>query len=157
MWKEIEEYEDYLVSDCGKVKSIKFNKDKILSPTITGAGYYQVTLFNKGKRKSILVHHLVFDTFSELKRDGRNIMVDHIDNNKLNNHINNLQLLNNRENSSKDKKGYTSKYVGVHYNKENKKWKAEIYANGKNNYLGYYNSEKEAAKAYNNYLKTIQK
>ena len=44
---------------------------------------------------------------------GYKIVVDHIDNNRLNNHVSNLQLITQRENSSKDRKNGTSQYTGV--------------------------------------------
>ena len=41
-----------------------------------------------------------------------------------------------------------SKYVGVTWNKKNKKWQAQITINGKSKNLGYYHDEKEAARIY---------
>ena len=41
-----------------------------------------------------------------------------------------------------------SKYVGVTWHKQNKKWKAEIRIDGKKKSLGYYHDEKEAARIY---------
>ena len=41
-----------------------------------------------------------------------------------------------------------SKYVGVSWNKQKKKWQAEIRIDGKNKGLGYYHDEKEAARMY---------
>lgn len=163
IWKPIIGYEDsYEVSNTGIVRSINritFNrklKGVVLLPRNTGIGYKQVTLFKDGKRKYILVHHLVFDHFSDHKRNGRKLQVDHIDNDKSNNHIDNLQLVTNRENSSKDRVGYTSKYIGVYYNKQRQKWAATIYHNKKNNFLGYFDNEEDAAKSYQTKLKSIQ-
>jgi hypothetical protein len=64
-----------------------------------------------------------------------------------------LQVITNRQNTSKDKRGGTSKYTGVYMDK--KKWRAAIRINGKIKYLGLFTDEKEAAKAYQNELKKI--
>jgi hypothetical protein len=51
------------------------------------------------------------------------------------------------ENSCKN--ALTSKFRGVHYSKEKKKWKAAIGIDFKNVHIGYYQTEVEAAKAFN--------
>jgi len=154
-WKDIVGFKDkYQISNIGRIKSLLRNK--MLSPTIVGDGYYQVTLFNNSIRKSILVHHLVYDHFGLNKRNGRMLQVDHIDQNKLNNNINNLQLLDNRANNLKKSKPHTSKYKGVYFNKQNNKWGSCIYINGKSKFLGYYLNEDDAYEKYKQELKLIQ-
>ena len=73
------------------------------------------------------------------------IVVDHIDNNKLNNNLNNLQLLTNRENSTKDSFNKCG-YLGV--SKSNKKFKASIRINGVAIYLGSFDTAKLAHEKY---------
>ena len=63
---------------------------------------------------------------------------------KLNN-ISNWELI------DIDKKR-TSKYFGVSFKKKPQKWEASVYFYGKHNYIGSYNSELEAAKAYNEFI-----
>lgn len=46
----------------------------------------------------------------------------------------------------------TSKHLGVSFKKKSKKWESSVYFNGKHNYIGSYNSELEAAKAYNEFV-----
>lgn len=46
----------------------------------------------------------------------------------------------------------TSQYSGVSFKKKTQKWEASVYFNGKHNYIGSYNSEIEAAKAYNEFI-----
>lgn len=46
----------------------------------------------------------------------------------------------------------TSKYFGVSFKKKTQKWESSVYFNGKHNYIGSYNSELEAAKAYNEFV-----
>ena len=92
--------------------------------------------------------------FLNHKPCGHKMVVDHIDNNKLNDKLYNLQVITNRENVSKDKKGGNSKYIGVH--KEKNKFRAAIRRDGKIKYLGLFTDEKEAAKAYQNELNKIK-
>jgi ribosomal protein L15E len=63
---------------------------------------------------------------------GYKIVVDHIDNNiKTDNRLENLQLITQRENVSKDIKNTSSKYIGVCWHKKAKKWRSSIQINGK--------------------------
>ncbi len=77
--------------------------------------------------------------------------IDHIDGNKLNNHISNLRAANQSENiaNSKSRKNSTSKYKGVSKTKSGSNWIARIAKDGKQIWLGSFLNEKEAAKAYN--------
>jgi len=155
VWKDVPEFENYKVSNLGNVKSLKNGKEKILKQTINGVGYYLIGLYSNGKRTHIAVNQLVAMVFLNHKPCGHKIVVDHIDTNKLNNKLCNLQLITHRENLSKDKKG-TSKYTGVFLPKGQKKWRSEIRINGKKKHLGCFVSEKEASEAYKNALKKIK-
>jgi len=157
IWKDIEEYNgDYQISNFGRVKSFKYDKINgiLLNPRLNK--YLQVSLCNK-KGKDYTIHTLVWDHFADKPRDGRKIQVDHKDENKLNNRIDNLQLLTPRENTTKrslsSKK--TSKYTGVHWHKLHKKWIVNIRYNGKKNYIGSFNNEIDAANAYKKALESI--
>jgi hypothetical protein len=153
VWKTIPNYQDYEVSNFGNVKSKKFNKEKILKPQINNAGYYNVILSKEKKIKNIAIHQLVAMSFLNHLPNGKKIIVDHIDNNKLNNNLYNLQLVSFRYNISKSKSG-TSKYTGVSWNKKNKKWMAQIQFNSINKNLGYFENEYDA---YLVYEKELQK
>jgi alkyl hydroperoxide reductase subunit AhpF len=87
--------------------------------------------------------------------NGQKLVVDHIDGDKLNNNLNNLQVITNRENTSKDRSGGTSKYVGVSWSKQNKKWKAQIRIDGKQIYIGHFTNDIDASQAYQKKLKEI--
>jgi len=82
--------------------------------------------------------------------------VDHIDGDTMNNQKSNLRICTRSQNSinSKKKKGL-SKFKGVHWLKDNKKWRAKIMKDGKSFYLGCFTNEAEAAAAYNNKAKEI--
>jgi hypothetical protein len=165
IWKDIPNYEGYYqVSNLGSVKSLKrvicrsngviqTFKERILKAAIGSREYLLVGLSKDGKTKTFQVHKLVAMAFLGHKPCGMKMVVDHIDNNQLNNRVDNLQLTTQRHNTSKDKSGGTSKYIGVYWCRLNKKWGATIRLNGKVNYLGYFNDEIKASEAYQNALK----
>ena len=166
VWKDIQGYEGlYQVSSLGRVKSLAkkigygkgyFIGDKILKPGLTSSGYLGVRLYKKNKGKTFRIHKLVAIAFLNHTPCGHKIVIDHIDANKENNALSNLQLISSRENLQKDKKRGSSNYHGVSWVKPNKKWKSQIQINGKIKYLGLYNSEIEASKAYQKELEKIK-
>ena len=153
----------YQVSNLGNVKSLgndKAKKEKILKQNLVGViskQYFAVYFCVDGKRKTCRVHQLVAMAFLNHIPNGYiGLVVDHIDNNKLNNNLENLQLISVRKNNSKDKTGGASQYVGVCWHKPNKKWTAKIVINGKNKYLGIFKCELEASEAYQKALKDYE-
>jgi hypothetical protein len=164
-FRSIPGYEGYYeVSNFGNVKSLEREylnkgkypstvKERILKPILSGGEYYDVNLFKDSKPKSFKIHVLVAMAFLGHKPDGYKIVVDHIDNNRLNNHVSNLQLISNRENTSKDRKNGTSQYTGVCWHKATNKWRSQIVINSKMKQLGLFTSEEEAHEAYQNALK----
>jgi hypothetical protein len=164
IWEEILGYEGlYQVSNRGNVKSLSrtitkgnityATKDKLLKQSIDTVGYPYVNLSYYKKQKTFRVHQLVAFAFlnhTPNKYDG--LLVDHIDGNKLNNNLWNIQLVTNRKNSSKDRKNKTSKFTGVSWHKQSNKWLAQVRKNNKVEYLGVFEKEEEAAIAYLNSL-----
>lgn len=164
IYKDIPGWEGlYQVSNQGNVKSLERTvkhgdnfariKCKILKLQIAKDGYFVVRLCKNRSGKTHKVHQLIAMAFLGHKPCGYKLVVDHIDNNPFNNHLSNLQIITARENLSKDKRG-ASKYTGVSWCKIKNKWKSAIQINGKGISLGYFTTEKEAAEAYNNRLKT---
>ena len=159
-WKDIPGYEGrYMASDLGKIKSLNYNHtktEKVLTPGIDERGRMSVALHKNGKQKSFRVHQLIAISFLNHKPDGTfKIVVDHIDNDQSNNNLDNLQLITNRENTSKDKKNKSSKYTGVTWDKANNKWLAQIKINGRSKFLGRFVNELDAYNAYKNKLSTL--
>lgn len=154
-YRDIPDYDGlYQVSNLGNVKSLKNNKERILKPSKNR--YLKVVLSKNDKNKTYTIHQLVAITFLNHKPDGTlKIIVDHKDNNNLNNRLDNLQLISQRENSSKDRKGGSSKYTGVYWDKRDSKWVSQLLINNKHKNLGYFDNEIEAADAYQIALKKL--
>jgi hypothetical protein len=154
IWKTIPDYQDYQVSNLGNLKSLKFNKEKKIKQSIGSSGYYLVSLSKKGIIKKIQTHQLIAMAFLNHKPCGYKLVVDHIDNNKLNNNVSNLRIVTNRENTSRKNIG-SSKYIGVFWCNTYKKWQSRIRINGDSKHLGYYKTEYDAHLAYKNKLKEL--
>ena len=157
-WKNIDGYDgDYQISNLGRVRSLKSGKETYLKGGINSGGYPYVLLYVNNNRKNCPTHTLVWEHFGNIPRNGMILQIDHIDGNKLNNRIDNLQLLNQRENSTKYfltlKK--SSKYTGVYWYTRLKKWKAQININKKRTSLGYFDNEEDAHKSYQDTLRKI--
>ena len=159
----MEEYRDvkgfeglYQISDLGNVKSFKRNKERILKGSTDIKGYIQITLGKDGKAYNRTMHQLVAIAFLGHEPNGfKGLVVDHIDNNPLNNRLDNLQLITHRENITKERRG-VSKYTGVTWSKQQKKWRAGITINGNRKVLGFFAKELEAAAAYQVALKNYE-
>jgi hypothetical protein len=147
----------YQVSNLGRVKSFKGKTDKMLKPRIDTVGYLGVNISKDVKSKNRNVHQLVAEAFLGHVPCGYKIVVDHIDENPLNNRLDNLQLLSHRANTSKGFKAKvcSSEYTGVCWDKSSKKWLSRILINGKRKNLGYFTCELEASEAYQKALKNI--
>ena len=87
MWKIVENYPRYEVSDGGEVRIIQ--NDKILKKSVDTRGYYKVTLTNDDGRKTFFVQRLVAMAFVPNPHNFN--QVNHIDENKQNNNSNNLE------------------------------------------------------------------
>lgn len=96
-WKEIKGFPKYQISTLGNIKSLtKKKKGGLLVPQINQKGYYSVLLYKDGKPNSKKIHRLVAETF--IPNVENKEQVNHIDGNKLNNNINNLEWCTNSEN-----------------------------------------------------------
>jgi len=124
IFKQIIGYEEkYLISNHGRVYSSKTNR--ILKQSEDSNGYYNVSLCIDNKKSTHKIHKLVANHF--LVKTDQNFVVDHINRNKLDNHVVNLRFVsysdNNKNRSVKGcirdrerqvKNGIT-KYYEVHY------------------------------------------
>lgn len=156
-WKRIKDYPDYEISTFGRVKSFKRKQSIIMIGKINKKGYHEVTLMN-GHQKSKQVHQLVAIAFLNHTPQPYILAVDHINFDRLDNKLENLRVISQRENTNqKHFKNKTSRYIGVHWNKEHKKWTASIWINRKTKFLGRYRTEKVASAVYQYELEQIEK
>lgn len=88
-WKDIEGYPNYMVSNLGRVKSLKFGKEKILKSRKNNDGYLYINLCKEGKKKTHTIHRLVAQAF--LPNPNNLPEVNHKDEDKTNNRIENIE------------------------------------------------------------------
>lgn len=148
IYKDIPGYEGlYQVSNMGNVKSLNYNhtgKEKLMKPGINTNGYYRVTLHNGKNKTTKKVHQLVAMAFLGHKPDGTHkVVVNHIDNNPLNNHVDNLEITTQRINTMIHKID-----VGVSLHKKTNKWRAQLIINKKNVHLGCFTDKQECLNIY---------
>ena len=154
IWKDIPDYEGlYQVSDLGRIKSVsrlsqgkskRTLQEKIIKTPLNSNGYATLGLCKDNCRKTLTVHRIMGMAFLGLTKDTIGVC-DHIDNNRQNNELSNLQIISSRLNCKKDAKNKTN-YNGV--KKYGDKFCANIKLNRKNLYLGIFDSPIEAHKKY---------
>ena len=151
IWKTIPDFDNYLISNLGRVKSFQKEKNgKIMINCINTDGYYAVLLINKEKKLSKNIHRLLAELF--ILNPNNLPCVDHVNNDRLNNDLNNLCWCThgqNQFNTNKKSTKTSSQYKGVYWNKRSQKWHAQVSFERKKYHLGYFTSEIEAALAYN--------
>mgnify|MGYP003656427802 CR=1 FL=1 len=149
IWKEVSNYSNYMISSRGRVKSMKFGKERVLKQAPSG-GYLATALSKEGRAKTFYIHKLVAIAFLNHIPCGHRIEVNHIDGVKANNNLSNLELLTQEEHAIETWKsrGKTSAYTGVCWSKTNKKWKAQIRIEGKQKCIGHFEDEVSASEAY---------
>ena len=106
----------YFIDQSTNVISLVSDNIKLLKQTRTHDGYYFVRLVKDGKSKAIFVHRLMIMTFT-LKSDKwpEKMFTDHINGDKGDNRIENLELVTNQENLRRafDRGGYINRYIPV--------------------------------------------
>lgn len=103
MIKSIKGYDNvYTIDTNGNI----YRNNKKMSPVNNGIGYYQIKLRCQKKRYAVYVHRLVWETFNGKVPEGYEI--NHIDHNKANNSLANLELVTHSDNLKKafKKHGY---------------------------------------------------
>lgn len=169
-WSDVNGFEGfYQISNKGLVKSldrkIKNNgsysgfikrKEIILKQTTNRIGYKVVTLSRDGVRCFKTVHRLVAENFIINEHNYKE--VNHKDLDKSNNAVENLEWCSRAQNINHyfDSINTTSKFKGVSYQKDRDKWIAYIDLNKKRISLGRFNTEEEAHKKRELYIKELK-
>ena len=157
IWKDIPNYEGYYqVSNLGNVKSIRFNREKLLSPSIY-KGYLSVVLYKNKIRTTKRIHQLVAMAFLNHIPCGLYLVVNHINLNNSDNRLVNLEVISARKNTNKKHLKSSSIYTGVSYSKSGKKWRSIIGIKKTRIFLGDYKDEKEASEMYELAVKLVDK
>jgi len=166
-WRDVKGYEGlYEVSSLGRFKSLerevwdcrgyyRLIKERISKGSVYNTGYVMVKLSQDGEYITKSMHQLVAIAFLNHTICGMELVVNHKNFNKLDNRVENLEVVTARENSNRKHLKSTSKYVGVYLHKATQKWGASIVINGKSRHLGLFNDEIQANIAYQSKLKTM--
>jgi hypothetical protein len=160
-WKPIEGFEGYEVSSHGRVRSywkhignpgrngahteLTTDIQKNLKSRLTGRGYYYVGLKKHKKQVNLVIHRIVALTFI---CNANNLpQVDHIDGNKLNNHVSNLRWCSRSQNQQNRiiPSNNSSNIKGIGFHKTNKKWYAHWVENGDQRQKYFKNKEDAVA------------
>ena len=95
-WKVIEGFENYSVSTHGRIRKNK--RGELMNAGICNSGYLRIRLCNNGVMKKFLVHRLVAQAF--ITNPENYPCVNHIDEDKTNNNINNLEWCSHHQNNN---------------------------------------------------------
>jgi hypothetical protein len=137
VYKDIEGYSNYAVSNYGNVK----NKTTglILKPGNNGKGYLHVALYDENHiGKCVMIHRLVAQAF--IPNPNNLPQVNHIDECKVNNHVDNLEWVTSEQNINH---GTHNKRTGI-----NNPNRIPIYTVDSDGNIKYFNSAREASKYY---------
>lgn len=95
-WKHVPDFPDYLVSDAGNVRSLKFERDRLLKPKKNNKGYWNVGLYKNGKQTKCQIHQLVLLVFVGTVPDGE--VTRHLNGIQTDNRLENLKYGTMKEN-----------------------------------------------------------
>ena len=125
IWKQVEKYPGYEVSNQGRIKSFKQNKNGKILSGIVRKGYLYVDFRKDGITHSEGVHRIVLSTFSPIK-NMEGYTVNHKDGNPLNNRLENLEWMTLSENTAHARRvlqsGYRAIKVHIVFNDGKEMW-----------------------------------
>jgi len=124
----------------------KIPRRVINSVANTKKGYCAVSINRKNMQYHRIVWELVFGPIS------KGLQIDHINGNKIDNRIENLRLVTNRENCHNYSWHREGRLPGCYYRKDCNKWQARTKVNGRTVHIGLYANEQDAHESYKKYL-----
>ena len=130
--KELFEYRDgKLIWKVRTANNVKVGD--VAGSLSKSTGYYIVQIDGKRFRVSRIIYAMHFG-------DPGGMQVDHVNQNRKDNRIENLRLVTNQENqrNTTKQKNNSSGITGVSWDKGKQKWQVEIYVDGKNIHCGYF-------------------
>lgn len=137
---------NYAVNRLGQVKNLK--TENILQ-TFLISDYPAVNIYMDKKRKTVYVHHLVALIFLDYEAKRGLQSINHIDQNKENNRLDNLEIISHRRNTALAYEGRRDLPTGVCRNQAGRRrYKAQINYMGIPRYLGSFFTPEEAHEAY---------
>ena len=144
-FKLIPNFPNYEISNLGNVRNVTTTKTR--NPSFDSSGYKQIDLRYNKTRKTFKIHRLIAMAF--IPNVGNKECIDHIDNNRTNNNIDNLRWATRSENSQNKnvQSNNTSGCTGVSFDHVNKKWRVKVIKNRVHYDLGYFLSFDDAKKA----------
>ncbi len=145
IYKVIEGFENYSVSNLGNVKNN--TTDYIMKLDGVNNNYFKITLRNDKQVRKFFVHRLVALAFIDNFEDKPE--VDHIDTDGKNNILSNLRWATKKQNGQNKKIANNNKSgtKGVHFDKPRNKWRSYINIDGIQIYLGYFVDKQDAINA----------
>lgn len=149
-FRKIEGYENYSINANGEVRNDK--SERIMKQGKNGSGYPFVILCKNGKTTFHYIHRLIGKGF--IYNPNNYPCIDHKNGKKTDNSIDNLRWCSVSQNmrNAKKRENASSRFKGVSYYIRHNKWVAQCNLNRKKVFVGYYDDEREAAIAYNNFI-----
>lgn len=145
IWKDLPNYEgSYAISNTGRVYS--YYSKRIMATVISKHGYEKVNVYRNGVRKTINVHRLV--ALTHIPNDSNLECINHIDENKLNNNVKNLEWCTFKENSNhgtiKERKSESIRTSKLYLSSIKNKRKPVVAVSVSNGEVIYYDSAASA-------------
>ena len=138
-------YNDYIrfFRDGTAERFFKSKGWKIVENTANSNGYNVISINHRKIKRHRILAYCFLGLENIIGTSSGEDVIDHIDNNKINNRVKNLWITTQQGNQFNRP---TAK--GYHWDKKSKKWRARIKLNGKSIHLGLYDTEEEAREAY---------
>jgi|DEB0MinimDraft_10_1074344.scaffolds.fasta_scaffold10553_4 hypothetical protein len=153
----IEGFSNYVIMEDGEV--ISLITSKTMKPWISNNGYKRIDLINdNGKKQKMYLHRLI--ALAHIPNPLNKPMIDHFDQNKLNNNIENLRWVNNSENQQNIKQPsinnkLNEKYISIQYKNKYKYYVFEKTINEKK-HKKYFKTKEEAIVYRDTYLQNLE-